>query len=147
MMKEVSIDEIFDNIQDLFIEHREEVTTHKHIMILNPDMDKYRKMEEQGVLLILAAYVENKVVGYSVSFVCPHIHYADLIHAMNDLLFVKKEYRNSMIGFKLIKETERKAKGRGARFMLWHAKENTSLAVMLPGMGCGIQDIVFSKEL
>lgn len=147
MIKEVNIDDVFNSIQNLFIEHREEVTTHKHIMILNPDMDKYRKLEEQGVLLILAAYAEDKLVGYSVNFINNNLHYADLRMCTNDLLFVKKEYRNSSIGFKLIKETERMARERGAGIILWHAKEKTSLSVMLPGIGYGIQDIVFSKEL
>jgi GNAT superfamily N-acetyltransferase len=86
-------------------------------------------------------------VGYSVSFVGPHIHYADLVVANNDVLFLREDLRPSSIGLRLLKETERAARANGARLMLWHAKEHTALAKIMPRMGYGVQDIIYSKEI
>lgn len=147
MIREVTIDDVFIAITPLFVEHREETTTNKELMQLKPDMERYRLLEVKNILLVLAAYLEGKLVGYSVTFIDSHLHYADLVCANNDLIFVQKEYRNTKIGLNLIQETERIAKERGAKFMLWHAKEDTALSNLLPRMGCSVQDIVYSKEL
>ena len=48
---------------------------------------------------------------------------------------------------RLIKETERMAKERGVQLMLWHAKPNTALEKMMPRLGYGVQDIIFSIQI
>jgi GNAT superfamily N-acetyltransferase len=117
-------------------------------MVLKPDLDRYAQMEADGALMCLAVVdPDNAIVGYSVNFVGPHLHYADLIVCNNDLLFLREDLRASKVGMRLMRETERAAAERGARLMLWHAKEGTALASILPRMGYGVQDIIFSKEL
>jgi predicted GNAT superfamily acetyltransferase len=105
-------------------------------------------MEASGALFILAAFNQDGVlVGYSVNFVMRHLHYADLCVASNDLLFVSKEHRHGRLGLQLIRATEARAKEEGARLMLWHAKPNTPLADIMPRLGYGVQDIIFSREV
>ena len=146
-IKQVAIDDVISNIVGLFEEHRDELTTNKELMKLNPDMGKYYKLEEDGVLLTLAAYDGQTLIGYSVNFIGAHLHYKDVVVCNNDLLFLTKNYRQSRIGLQLIGKTEEAAKERGAHLVLWHAKENTTLAKMMPRLGYGVQDIIFSKEL
>ena len=96
----------------------------------------------------LAAYDGDEVVGYAVSIIAPsHLHYADLCYVSNDALFVKKSHRGGSTGLRLMRETERIAKERGAKLVLWHAKEGTRLDALLTRLGYGVQDIIFSKEL
>lgn len=147
MIKEVSFDEIIDEMMVLLVDHREEVTTHKHLMKLKPDQEKYRQLEEKNMLLCLGAYFNGKLVGYSITFIMPHLHYMDLMISSNDVIYVNKEHRNTRLGLCLIQETEFLSKKRGSQFMLWHAKPGTALAALLPKMGCGLQDLLFSKEL
>ena len=116
-------------------------------MVVKPDEETYRKSEEMGTIFILSARQGDKLIGYSVNFVTNHLHYADLKLAQNDLLFISKEHRGGRIGLKLIKETEKHATSLGCKLMLWHAKESTTLAHMLPRLKYGVQDIIFSKEL
>ena len=116
-------------------------------MILKPDTPRYLAMEKANMLLILAAYEHGQMVGYSLNIVGNHLHYADLVYAHNDLLFLHKDYRNTPIGLKLIRQTEKAAKERGARLMLWHAKEGTSLDKIMPRLKYNVQDIMYSKEL
>jgi predicted GNAT superfamily acetyltransferase len=116
-------------------------------MIVNPAVDSYEALEKAGNLLVLAVYKNDRLIGYSSTFLFKNFHYADLFYAQNDLLFIAKEHRDSLIGLRLIRATETKAKERGAQMMLWHAKENTPLASILERMKYRVQDIIFSKEL
>ena len=146
-IKLATVDEMLATAQTLFDEHYEEIARNKHVMVLKPDEETYRKSEEMGTIFILSARQGDKLIGYSVNFVTNHLHYADLKLAQNDLLFISKEHRGGRVGLKLIKETEKHATLLGCKLMLWHAKESTTLAHMLPRLKYGVQDIMFSKEL
>lgn len=132
---------------DLFADHWDEIAKNKQVMILNPDWDAYRLLESQGKLLVLAAFIDGKMVGYSANIVARHLHYFDLVVCNNDILFVHKDHRASPIGLRLIKETEKMAKQAGAQMMLWHAKERTALDKIMPKLKYKVQDIIYSKEV
>lgn len=141
---------IMDNIQsfeEMFREHWDEVAKNKSLMVLKPDYDKYIMLENIGVMKTLVAYMDDEVVGYSVNFLQPHLHYSDVISCFNDIVFLRKDKRNSPVGLRLIKATEKAAKEWGAHMMLWHVKEDSSIDKILPRIGYGIQDIVYSRVL
>jgi GNAT superfamily N-acetyltransferase len=142
-----SVDEMLGNSQALFTQHWDEIARNKDVMVLKPDESAYRRMEEAGSLLILAAFKAGQIVGYSVNFIIRHPHYADLLVCQNDLLFIDQAHREGGAGIRLMRRTEQEGKKRGCRLMLWHAKEGTPLAAMLPRMGYGVQDIVYSKQI
>jgi predicted GNAT superfamily acetyltransferase len=142
-----NVDEMLANASQLFSEHWEEVALNKQVMVLKPDEHKYRSLEANNMLLILGAFEGDQVVGYSVNVVMNHAHYADLVVCNNDLLFVTEGKRNGRLGVQLIRETEKVAKERGARLMLWHAKPSTPLEKIMPRLGYGVQDIIFSTQI
>jgi hypothetical protein len=128
-------------------EHWEEIAKNKHLMVLAPDVDKYRLIEQAGKLFAVLAYDGDEMVGYSVNILDNNLHYRDLLQAQNDVLFVKQSHRAGRLFMRLRDATLRMAKARGARLMLWHAKEKTPLAYMLPRLGCKVQDVIYSEEL
>lgn len=140
-------DEMLANAGELFSEHWEEVALNKDVMVLKPDEQRYRNIEANGMLLAIGAFEDGKIVGYSVNIVTTHSHYADLVICNNDVLFVTESKRAGRLGLKLIRETERLAKERGVQLMLWHAKPNTALEKMMPRLGYGVQDIIFSIQI
>lgn len=144
---ETTIADKIEHVPGLLEAHWHESARNKHLMVLKPDVARYQALEAAGSLLSLVAYVDDQIVGYSVNIVTPHLHYADLLCAHNDVLFIAKEYRKSPLGLKLIRETERAARERGANLMLWHAKQATNLSAILPRLGCKVQEIIYSKEL
>jgi predicted GNAT superfamily acetyltransferase len=146
-IRESTVDEMLAHAGELFAEHWDEIALNKQVMVLKPDEARYRGMEASGGLLILAAFVDGELVGYSVNFVIHHLHYADLCVCSNDLLFIAQSHREGGLGIRLMRRTEEAARARGARLVLWHAKPNTALAAILPRMGYGVQDIIFSKEV
>lgn len=146
-IEERLLSESWEAISKLLVPHWEESSRNKELMVLLPDKDKYKLYEDSGNLLSLFAYVNGNCVGYSINIITNHLHYADLICGYNDVIFLSDEHRNSPIGIRLIKETKKRCKERGAELMLWHAKENTPLAKILPRLNCKVQEIVFSEVL
>ncbi|MDE2233609.1 MAG: GNAT family N-acetyltransferase [Patescibacteria group bacterium] len=127
--------------------HRNELATYKDLMILNPDIEKYKALEDAGKLFTLALYDEERIVGYSVFILTTALHYSDLNIASNDILYVHPDYRKSKWGLELINMSERFAKDKGMKMITWHGKENTIFTALMPKLGYKIQDITFSKVL
>jgi GNAT superfamily N-acetyltransferase len=155
--REIIASEWIDRAWPLLEEHYAELATVPDIMLLKPDVERYQTLEAAGNLFAIGmfdthvdAHVDAGVetlVGYSVNIVCTNLHYGDLLMCQNDLLFVRKSHRRGMTGMRLITATERAAKDRGVKMMLWHAKPGTTLDRMLPRLGYGIQDIIYSQVL
>lgn len=146
-IRESTIDDLLANGPALFAEHWDEIALNKSVMVLKPDEGRYRAAEAARQTIVLAAYDDGALVGYSVNFVVNHLHYADLKVCSNDVLFVSKSARQGAIGTRLIRRTIEVARERGAKLMLWHAKPGTALNDLLPHMGCAVQDIIYSQEV
>ncbi|WP_443696448.1 hypothetical protein [Pseudomonas sp.] len=128
-------------------EHYEEIALNKTLMQYAPDIGRYRALEELGLLACVAAFDNEVMVGYSVNIIVPHLHYMHLSTATNDMIFIAKSHRQGRTGLMLIKATRELCKARGAQIMMWHAKQDTALAKLLPRLGCRVQDIIFSEDL
>lgn len=144
---EISVSEHIDQVGELLHEHWLELAKNKTLMVLKPDTARYRAMEQAGLALALGAFDGDVMVGYSVSFIGPHLHYADLVFAQNDVLFIAQSHRLGRTGYRLIQATEQMAKARGAQMLVWHAKQDTPLDSLLPRLGYGVQDILYSKAI
>lgn len=141
---------VSDKVSELFPllqAHRDELATAKHLMEVAPNLEAYRALEQCGALLALVVYRGEEIVGYSINFVGPHMHYSNLRYVHNDALFVKPGHRSGRLGLRLMQETELRAREQGAAMIMWHAKPNTALEKILPRMGYAVQDIAFSKEI
>lgn len=142
-----SIIDNWDQMEPLFEPHWDEVAKNKEVMVLKPNKEQYATLEKGGMLLSLFAYYGDKLVGYSINIVTTHLHYSDLRCAYNDVLFLHPAVRNSPLGIKLIRLTEKAAKDVGVKFLVWHAKQNTTLDKILPRMKYNVQEIMYSKVL
>jgi GNAT superfamily N-acetyltransferase len=155
--REIVASEWIDRAWPLLEEHYAELATVPDIMLLKPDVERYQTLEAAGNLFAIGMFDTHgdthgdagaeTLVGYSVNIVCTNLHYGDLLMCQNDLLFVRKSHRRGMTGMRLITATERAAKERGVKMMLWHAKPGTTLDRMLPRLGYGIQDVIYSQVL
>jgi GNAT superfamily N-acetyltransferase len=138
--REIVASEWIDRAWPLLEEHYAELATVPDIMLLKPDVERYQTLEAAGNLFAIGMFDihgdgAETLVGYSVNIVCTNLHYGDLLMCQNDLLFVRKSHRRGMTGMRLITATERAAKERGVKMMLWHAKPGTTLDRMLPRLG------------
>tara|TARA_R100000458_G_C8157315_1_gene162794 strand:- start:17 stop:526 length:510 start_codon:yes stop_codon:yes gene_type:complete len=142
-----TLDEFKVKADPLFQEHYEEIALRKDLMELKPNWPMYEALDQSGVLFIYLAMQDDVCIGYSMNIVTNHLHYADLRYSQNDVLFIKKEFRGGRIGLRLMKVTEDHSRSLGCKVMLWHAKEDTTLAKLLPRLKYGVQDVIYSKEL
>jgi hypothetical protein len=141
------VSEKWTEVESLLVEHWQEIAKNKHLMVLSPDVERYALLEREGRTLALFAYEGDALIGYSVSFIAAHLHYSDLVFAQNDVLFVTKRHRKGRAGLSLIRETEASAKRAGCQMIIWHAKQGTALDQLMPRLGYGVQDIMYSREL
>ena len=146
-LKLCTLDEFKVKADPLFQEHYEEIALRKDLMELKPNWPMYEALDQSGVLFIYLAMQDDVCIGYSMNIVTNHLHYADLRYSQNDVLFIKKEFRGGRIGLRLMKVTEDHSRSLGCKVMLWHAKEDTTLAKLLPRLKYGVQDVIYSKEL
>jgi hypothetical protein len=130
--------------------HREELTTNKEIMELEPRREVYQNLHDTGSLFGLGLYIGDQLVGYSVNIVGQNLHYGGLTVSQNDLFFVHPDYR-SRYGLRLMRETEKQGKARYAPntpFMqLWHAKPRTPFHSILERLKYQVQDVIYSKVI
>lgn len=143
----MTADQFFDESAVLLIEHREELATDKALMVLKPDVEKYLAVEARDALMVIGAYRGTRLIGYSVNIVTNNLHYSDLIMCQNDVLFLTRDERKGSAGLRLIRETERLARERGAQIALWHAKPDTNLDKLMPRMGGTVQDVIWKVNL
>lgn len=113
----------------------EELTHHKDVVKLNPKWDDYRALEGMGRFVVFTAREsDGTLVGYNAFFVNQHIHYADLTVAVNDLFYVRDEYRHGPTAFRLIRFAEAALKRLGVRKVAYHFKHGNKLGAILNRM-------------
>ena len=145
-----TVDEFMQSGQSeaLFAEHWEEIVTHREVTPLKPDMDFYRRLEPGGTLLLLTAWAEDRMVGYSFNFVTQSPHFGGLVTVTNDALFIARAYRQGTgLGLALLKATEKHGQAMGGKLMMWLAKPDTPLAKLMDHLGYTPQEIVFTKGM
>jgi GNAT superfamily N-acetyltransferase len=137
----------WDDMQPLLREHYNEIAHDKHSIPLAPSRARYEALEHAGELFALGARIEGALIGYSVFFVKPHIHYATTLVAVNDVLFVAREYRNTLVGMRLISESEKKLRERGVVKLVWHIKPEHDWSAILARRGYMPVETIYGKLL
>lgn len=131
-------------VRELLAEHDAEMPFPAPLRL---DVDRYGYLERAGLLVCLAAMQGDEIVGYSVGVLCPHPHHADMLILSNDTLFLRKTERKGRAGVDLIRATERAAREHGAGMACFNAEPGTALEALMPRLGYGVRNIIFSKEV
>lgn len=114
---------------------------------ISPDFEMIRRLQECGVMFVVGAFYNHELVGYSSAVVSPHHFNSSIICCNSDALFVHPKHRNHSIPLRLMQETERIGKERGASRMLWHTRAGTDLARVLEKRGYEPADVVVMKRI
>lgn len=108
-----TIDQVLDDMAWLWDIHWQEIALDRAKVPLNPDVDTFRALEDAGLLLIVTARDGEKMVGYHVSIVRPHLHYKQSLTAYADMYFIHPDCRQGMTGVRLFKYLEERLRERG----------------------------------
>lgn len=142
-----TIASMWDEMQCLLAEHYEEIAADKQAIPLAPNRERYASLEEAGNTFSLSARADGVLIGYSVFFVNTHIHYSRTLVAVNDVIFVSKEFRTSRAGIVLLKESERLLRERGVVKVVWHVKPVLDWSAILERMGYSPLETLYGKLL
>ena len=120
--QEEALTECLEEMKPLFEEHWDEIDIHKDKIKLNPDYDKYLTLDAIGMLHVLTARDDDKIIGYFISFIQSNMHYKDYTFALNDVLFIHPDYRKGSVGYKLFKKAEVSLKELGVEVLMIQSK-------------------------
>ena len=145
--KQEFLDTCLEDFKPLLEEHWKEIALYQDTISLKPDYDRYYKMEEQGFLRVFTARKFGAPVGYFVLLVDTHLHYVDNKFAICDIIFVTKQYRSSIVGYKLIKFAEKCLKEDGVDVIMINTKAHKPFDRLLIGMGYHEVETLYGKGL
>lgn len=133
--------------QELIRLHWEEIAVNKDKIKLNPDWDAYHALEQNQRLKIFTARAKEELVGYFVVITGSNLHYKDHVFAVNDILYLKKEYRKGRTGIKLIKFAEKYLRDDGVSVLNINTKVHKPFDVLMEHMGFDLVERVYSKYI
>jgi len=129
--------------------HWQEIAMFQDLQILDPDFAKYREAEKKNALIIVTVRdaATMALVGYHVTIISPMLHYQTVLGAIDDIHYLKPEYRQGWTAVRLIKFAEREAKRRGAHLSIARAKAKSEHGALYTRLGYELSDEVFLKRL
>jgi len=135
-IRQETLAECFHSIMGLANSHYQEIAWKKEYIPLDPDVARYRALEKEGKLLCLVARDEaEKIIGYATFIIYPHLHYRTTLLASNDLIFVPKDKRGSLLGARLLKESEVILKEKGVKVITLHIKTMLNWSPLAVALG------------
>ena len=85
--KEETFDQVINEIKPLLENHYEEIALDRDVIKLNPDYETYKKCCDSGLMKIITARDDGKLVGYLIAIIKYHLHYKDSLTAIDDIFY------------------------------------------------------------
>jgi N-acetylglutamate synthase-like GNAT family acetyltransferase len=134
--------------QYLFPLHYRELARDQESIPMDLDFDRYKTAEQNGQLLIVAARVEKKIIGYYICALLSHLHYKSSgLMATTDMYFVHPDFRVGGTGIKLIVFVETILRSMGVTKMYVSTKLHSDHSALFEALGFRATDKVFTKLL
>jgi len=130
----------------LFDEHYNELCVTKEFPC-EPDYESYERMANAGMLRCITCRCDGLLIGYMVFIITPHLHYKSCKTAIEDVYFVKKEFRKGRVGIRLFQYAESVLKQFGVQRVVMHTKVHLDNSKLFEYLGYKMTDKVFSKML
>lgn len=143
-IREIQAAEYINKVQHLLAENWAETGFD---FDLCPDGRMMQQLQDADLLFVLGAFDGAELIGYSSALIAPHTYNPAIVCCNSDALFVRRAWRKTSAGARLIAETERVAAAKGASRMLWHTRAGTPLAAALERRGYMPADVIVMKEI
>lgn len=131
----------------LFPLHWEEIAINRDKIRLAVDYERYDQLDATGQLHVVVARSDGDVVGYHLTLVQPHLHYADVLHGFTDVYFIVREFRRGRTGINLFRFVEKTLKARGVKKLFTGTKIHMDLSPMFKRMGWTPTETLFTKYI
>lgn len=134
----------FDEAGPLMAKHWEEIARNKALLTLNPDVAKYERIEQNGMLLLVTARCDGNLVGYFLWLLVTHAHYQHVLVAEEDLHYLLPEHRRGMTGYQFVKAACRIALAKGAKLLIMREKVGHEHPALMARLKFKPTDIVYT---
>ncbi|HEY2417117.1 MAG TPA: GNAT family N-acetyltransferase, partial [Steroidobacteraceae bacterium] len=135
----------YRDCEPLWPEHYTEIAVDKDRMPMRPDVATYQALDAAGRLQIVVARDDGRMVGYVLSVIRPHLHYADVLCGYEDAYFLTQSRRRGMVGVKLLREAVRYMQSVGVQKAFFMTKVSLNMGPIFERMGFTMTDVVYSK--
>lgn len=136
----------FEEIQQLLHLHYEEISLLKEYA-LKPQYGLYEKIDENEKLKVILCKEDNAIIGYIVFFISYHLHYSDCLMAIEDIYYLKKEYRKGRVGLRMFKYAEEYLKSIGIDMVKYSTKVHVDKSNLFEYLGYTNTEKVYTKML
>lgn len=140
-------DDFLEEAWPLIRAHWSEVGSHRDVLRLNPDHNRYRALERAGALNILTACLDGKLVGYMFVIISAHPRDRDAKAATDDIIYAMPTHRRLLIGPKMIAEALRYIEEKGVHIVFFREKSWRHGGGYLERYGFKPQETVYAKIL
>jgi GNAT superfamily N-acetyltransferase len=131
----------------LFRKHWEEIARNKEIVPLDPDWEKYLRMEDAGFLHVATVRDGGKLIGYCIDIVSSHLHYRHDLFSINDVIYVEPDYRGKGVGVRLIKFSLAGLMQIGVSVAHMHMKLDHDFGALMERLGYHEIERIYEKVL
>jgi hypothetical protein len=140
-----TIESCIEEAKPLLEAHYKEVSKYQDIP-LDPDYDQYFQLEKLGIIrCYVARNSDGMMIGYAVYFIRANLHYKNHVMAVQDILFVKKEYRGT--GGRFILWCDEQLREDGAVVVYQHIKVDHDWSRLAERMGYEKIEYIYGKRL
>ncbi len=142
-----TLEDFRDEIQPLLESHCDEVHHFKDDIPLSVDWEKYQALDKAGILHSVIVRDEGKLIGYFISFINTNMHYKEHSYAVNDILYVEPEYRNSSVAYNMFKYAEKCYKELGVSVFTVHMKKSKTFETLCSAVGLEEIETTYGRRL
>lgn len=125
--------------------HWAELALDKDRVKLDPDWDRYARLDADGQMCIVTLRAQGKLVGYCWMIVGTELHYRTTLTAVMDIFYILPEYRGRMGGVRLFRAVEAELKRRGVARMYVGSKLHRDSSRLFKALGYREVEAWFSK--
>lgn len=139
--------ELWAEIPTLLHAQYAELATYRDIP-LDPDVEAYCRLEDQGLLRCYTARIGSQLIGYAVFLVGPSLHYRGSVQARADVVYVAPAHRHTRVGFKLLVHADMALREEGVQVVCHHVKlSHPELGHLLLAIGYQPIETMFARRL
>jgi predicted acetyltransferase len=131
-----------------FLENNyDETGQFQDVVPLDVDWDGMFYYESKGALYSFALRLDGKMIGYAIFLITPTLHAKSTMHAISDVIFIAKEYRQGLVGIKFIEFCEEHVKAAGVKVVHLVMKADPRLVRVLERSGHRVFEVTYMKVL
>lgn len=139
--------EVYPELEEMFKEHYKEAPLYTDIEV-DPLLDVYEKIEEQGNYLFLVARDDGVPVGYISYMIHPALQFHNQVIAGMELIYVLPTYRSKGVATSLLKAAEEVLqRDKGVTIASLVMKSGTPIRGFAEAMGYKEMEVMFTKRL